>query len=114
MGGKAVAIGGHDTGHRRYRHYRFSGKPPITNSKPSLTLKEVLKNQLDDLSTLLGPSFAHVGVGRDDGISKGEHSPIFYDSEKFEEVDWDTIWLSPTPGKVASKGWDAVRSSSFI
>jgi len=63
---------------------------------------------LDDLSTLLGPSYAHVGVGRDDGISKGEHSPIFYDSDKFEEVDWDTIWLSPTPHVVASKGWDAV------
>ena len=73
-----------------------------------LTIQEVLKNQLSDLQTLLGPSYAHVGVGRDDGISEGEHSPIFYDSDKFEQVDWDTIWLSPTPGKVASKGWDAV------
>lgn len=63
---------------------------------------------MDDISTLLGPSYSHVGVGRDDGISKGEHSPIFYDSSKFEEVDWDTIWLSPTPHVVASKGWDAV------
>ena len=68
----------------------------------------MLKNQLDDLQSLLGPSYAHVGVGRDDGKAKGEFSPIFYDSDKFEQVDWDTIWLSPTPGRVASKGWDAV------
>jgi hypothetical protein len=87
-------------------------RPRPTLLPMPLTIQEVLKNQLDDLSVLLGPSYSHVGVGRDDGISKGEHSPIFYDSDKFEEVDWDTIWLSPTPGVVASKGWDAVGHPS--
>lgn len=62
----------------------------------------------------MGPSYAYVGVGRDDGISKGEHSPIFYDSDKFEELAWDTIWLSPTPGRVASKGWDAVSQVALV
>lgn len=73
----------------------------------------MLKNQLEDLQTLLGPSYAHVGVGRDDGQTKGEYSPIFYDSDKFEQVDWDTIWLSPTPGRVGSKGWDAVSPQTY-
>jgi hypothetical protein len=41
--------------------------------------QEVLHNQLKDLEVLLGPTWAHVGVGRDDGGIKGEYSPIFFD-----------------------------------
>jgi hypothetical protein len=41
--------------------------------------QEVLHNQLHDLEALLGPRFGHVGVGRDDGKTRGEYSPIFYD-----------------------------------
>ncbi len=66
-------------------------------------------NQLLDLAALLGPSYGHVGVGRDDGKEAGEYSPIFYDRTKFEVVKWRTIWLSPTPDIPGSKGWDAVR-----
>lgn len=41
--------------------------------------QEVLHSQLLDLEVLLGPRFAHVGVGRDDGRTRGEYAPIFYD-----------------------------------
>lgn len=41
--------------------------------------QEVLHGQLLDLEALLGPRFAHVGVGRNDGKEQGEYSPIFYD-----------------------------------
>jgi endonuclease/exonuclease/phosphatase family metal-dependent hydrolase len=47
-----------------------------------------------------------VGVGRDDGISKGEFAGIFYLRERFEILDTGNFWLSETPD-IPSKGWDA-------
>lgn len=67
--------------------------------------QEVLNNQLTDLLKLL-PNYSFVGVGRDDGLNKGEYSPIFYDASKFTALQSGTFWLSPTPEK-PSKGWDA-------
>jgi endonuclease/exonuclease/phosphatase family metal-dependent hydrolase len=66
-----------------------------------------------DFAQLLGPTYAHVGVGRDDGVKAGEYSCIFYDRTKFEEIKWKTIWLSPTPDVPGSKGWDAVSSADL-
>ncbi len=39
--------------------------------------QEVLNNQLNDLLDRL-PEYAYVGVGREDGKTKGEYAPIFY------------------------------------
>lgn len=52
------------------------------------------------------PEYKCVGVGREDGKSKGEHMSIFYNKKRFSLVKWGTFWLSETPDKV-SKGWDA-------
>lgn len=52
------------------------------------------------------PQYASIGVGRDDGVSKGEHMSIFYKKDLVELEDWGTYWLSETPD-VPSKGWDA-------
>ena len=68
--------------------------------------QEVLVDQLDDLKEQL-PHMHFCGVGRDDGKQRGEFSPIFYRLERFELLDQATFWLSPTPDRVASKGWDA-------
>lgn len=68
-------------------------------------MQEVLHNQLQYLDTQLG-NYAAIGVGRDDGKEKGEYSPILYDTRRFELIQANTFWLSPTPEKV-SKGWDA-------
>lgn len=67
--------------------------------------QEVLHNQLLDLLQLL-PNYTYVGVGRDDGKTQGEYTPIFYDSTKFIALQSGTFWLSATPEK-PSKGWDA-------
>lgn len=40
--------------------------------------QEALENQVEDLAELLGEGYAHVGVGRYDGIKAGEFVPIFY------------------------------------
>lgn len=47
-----------------------------------------------------------VGVGREDGVSAGEHMAVFYDSERIVLKDWGTYWLSETPEE-PSLGWDA-------
>ena len=52
------------------------------------------------------PQYEAVGVGRDDGVSKGEHMSVLYDKNLMELLDWGTYWLSETPD-VPSKGWDA-------
>ena len=70
-------------------------------------LQEVLKHQLEDLEHLLPEKYSWEGVGRTDGKEKGEYSPIFYNKEKFEKLESETFWLSETPYKIGSKGWDA-------
>ena len=67
--------------------------------------QEGLRNQLDDLQNAL-PEYAHYGVGRDDGKSKGEHSAIFYKKEKYNVIDSGDFWLSEHPEK-PGWGWDA-------
>ena len=63
--------------------------------------QEGLRNQLDDLQNAL-PEYAHYGIGRDDGKSKGEHSAIFYKKEKYNVIDSGDFWLSEHPEK---PGW---------
>ncbi len=50
--------------------------------------------------------YGFVGVGREDGKTKGEYAPIFYNKTKWKLLKQDTFWLSKTPSKV-SIGWDA-------
>lgn len=52
------------------------------------------------------PDYAYIGVGRDDGKSKGEHCAIFYRKEQYNVLEEGTFWLSETPDEV-SFGWGA-------
>ncbi|HSG71985.1 MAG TPA: endonuclease/exonuclease/phosphatase family protein, partial [Planctomycetaceae bacterium] len=78
-------------------------------------LQEVLKHQLDDLTQRL-PELAAYGVGRDDGKTKGEYSPILYRKDRFEVLDKSTFWLSKTPDQPGSRDWDAAitRIASWL
>ncbi|MBQ5844151.1 MAG: endonuclease/exonuclease/phosphatase family protein [Alistipes sp.] len=67
--------------------------------------QEVCHDQLEDMLQRL-PEYNYIGVARDDGKTKGEYSPIFYRSDRFELLDSGTFWLSETPNEV-SYGWDA-------
>lgn len=62
--------------------------------------------QLEDLKTAL-PGYTYIGVGRNDGKEAGEHSAIFYRTDKFDLLKKGDFWLSETPD-TASIGWDAV------
>ncbi len=68
--------------------------------------QECFLHQLKDMKEAL-PGYDYIGVGRDDGKDRGEHSAIFYRTDKFDLVEKGDFWLSETPD-VPSKGWDAV------
>ena len=67
--------------------------------------QEVKHGMLLDMCAAL-PGYGYVGVGRDDGATGGEYSPIFYRKDRFTLLDSGTFWLSPQPDR-PSKGWDA-------
>ena len=82
-------------------------KELLTKCNPDvLSIQEALFNQMIDLQNML-PGYFYVGVGRDDGDKIGEFSAIFFRKSLFELVSSNTFWLSPTPEKPGSKGWDA-------
>ncbi|KAF8871056.1 Endonuclease/exonuclease/phosphatase [Mucidula mucida] len=60
-------------------------------------IQEGLVRQVTDLQELFGDTWAHVGVGRDDGVTSGEFSAIFYNTQTLELQANDTFWLSETP-----------------
>lgn len=68
--------------------------------------QECFIHQLEDMKKALS-EYDYIGVGRDNGKTKGEHSAIFYRTDKFEVIDKGDFWMSETPD-VPSKGWDAV------
>lgn len=70
-----------------------------------LGTQEVLTEQLDDMKALL-TDYDYIGVGRDDGKRKGEHTVIFYDRKTIRLLQQGHFWLSETPDK-PGLGWDA-------
>ena len=67
--------------------------------------QEVLHKQLQDLEAKL-PQYAYIGVGRDDGKTKGEYAPIFYKKDHFKLLKSGHFWLSENT-ETPNKGWDA-------
>jgi len=68
-------------------------------------LQEALLGQVNDVASRM-PGFDWVGVGREDGINRGEYAPIFYNSQKYQLKEQGWFWLSETP-HIPSKSWDA-------
>jgi endonuclease/exonuclease/phosphatase family metal-dependent hydrolase len=61
-----------------------------------ICVQEALLQQLEFIEQLF-PNHKRIGVGRDDGRSRGEHCAILYDQSRLEIVRSDTFWLSHTP-----------------
>lgn len=68
-------------------------------------LQEVLDGQRIDIMKIL-PEYNHVGVGRDNGKTKGEYASIIYKRDKFEELQSGHFWLSENTD-YPNIGWDA-------
>ncbi|QRW26077.1 hypothetical protein RhiXN_11154 [Rhizoctonia solani] len=76
---------------------KFQGSSIIyPNSFPGGVVRQV-----HDLQELLGKEWGWVGVGRDDGVERGEFSPIFFKKSVVELKSWDTFWLTNTPFDVS-------------
>ena len=68
--------------------------------------QECLHNQVEDMVKGLD-NYDYIGVGRNDGATRGEYAPIFYRKDRMKCLDKGWFWISETPDVVASKGWDA-------
>ncbi|MFT4605550.1 MAG: endonuclease/exonuclease/phosphatase family metal-dependent hydrolase [Rhodothermales bacterium] len=69
-------------------------------------LQEALLHQIEHIAHRL-PDYSWIGVGRDDGLERGEYSPLFYRRDTMELLTSETWWLSRTPADTGSIGWDA-------
>lgn len=78
----------------------------IDDQRPDVIgLQEAMYEQVAYLKQALEVNYKPIGVGRDDGASKGEHMTIFYNKKTVAVKKWGTFWLSDTPDK-PSTGWD--------
>jgi endonuclease/exonuclease/phosphatase family metal-dependent hydrolase len=69
-------------------------------------VQEALYDQIQDIDRAL-TKYKYVGVGREDGKTKGEFSAIFFDTTRLQALQSQTFWLSQTPQVPGSKSWDA-------
>ena len=67
--------------------------------------QEVLHVQLVDLLAGLD-GYDYIGVGRDDGKTRGEYAAIFYKTDRLRLLDQGNFWISETPDR-PGLGWDA-------
>jgi endonuclease/exonuclease/phosphatase family metal-dependent hydrolase len=74
------------------------------NSPDVVGLQEALRSQINDIRMAL-PLYAEIGVGRDDGKTKGEYSAILYRLDRLTVAESGTFWLSDTPEKCGSITW---------
>lgn len=71
-----------------------------------LGTQETLASQRDYLAKHL-PKYGVFAAGRDNGKEKGEMAALYWRKDRFHKLDGGHFWLSETPNKVGSKGWDA-------
>ncbi len=81
-------------------------KTILNSNADSVGVQEAHTRWMSVLHWKLRKKYAHIGIGREDGKHRGEHSAIFYLKDKYNLIDQGNFWLSETPD-IASKGWDA-------
>lgn len=88
----------------------------IRDQKPSVIgfQEAVYDTQWAYFKTELAAEYDGFGVGREDGVQKGECMGILYRRADVEKIAGGTFWLSQTPD-TPSKGWDAnnVRTATW-
>jgi len=100
-----IRFGTAEDGENHWRFRREALLKQVGDMKPDvLGLQEALRSQIDEI-TAAHPYLASFGVGRDDGVAAGEHSPILYRRDRLGLLRGGTFWLSDTPDVIASKTW---------
>lgn len=106
---------GADDGANSWQYRREATPRMLFEEAPDLFgVQEALADQLQFLDQAC-PAYARVGVGRDDGATRGETMAIYYLRDRFELLDSGTFWLSETPDQV-SRGWDGAcnRTATWV
>lgn len=67
-------------------------------------LQEALRFQIDEIRAAV-PVYGEIGVGREDGRTKGEYSGILYRTDRLIVAEAGTFWLSDTPEVPGSMTW---------
>lgn len=94
-------------GDNAWPHRRQMALDLIKKHDPDLLgVQEALASQVDELRAAF-PEFDMVGVGRDDGLRKGEFSALFYRRSRLGLREGGTRWISATPDKPGSLGGTA-------
>lgn len=84
----------------------------VADQKPDVfAMQEVMFRQKAFMD-LKCKGYRGVGVGRENGKKKGEHTTIHWNTNTVNMLDWGTLWLSETPEK-PSVGWDAWHPRTF-
>lgn len=91
-------------GENAWRHRRDHVADVVTRHAPEvLGTQEGLPHMLADLDARL-PGYKRVGGDRR-GTGEDEHCALYYDARQLEAMAWGDLWLSDTPGVVASTSW---------
>lgn len=67
-------------------------------------LQEALRFQLDEIKAACS-GLGEIGVGREDGKTKGEYAAILYRTDNWKPTKSGTFWLSETPEVPNSMSW---------
>ena len=94
-----------DTGERAWTERRDQAAELIKHDGADIVgIQEGLPQMMDDLADRLS-GYAVIGVGREDGIDKGEYAAILVKADRFRVQESGTFWLSDTPEICNSCTW---------
>ncbi len=100
-----IRYGTANDGDNAWAHRRELTLATIADHAPHLLgLQEALHSQMQEIEQLL-PRHQMIGVGRDDGVTRGEYAAIMVDTARFRIESNGTFWLSDTPTVPGSMHW---------
>lgn len=100
-----IRYGTASDGQNRWENRREIVFDVLRKHQPDVVgLQEALRFQIDQIRQAL-PKYGEIGVGRDDGKTKGEYCAILYCRDRFGVDESGTFWLSDTPEVPGSITW---------
>lgn len=102
-----IRYGTADDGENSWKYRKEIVMEVIREANPDLlSLQEALDFQISEILDEL-PGYSYLGVGRDDGKTKGEYSAVLYAKDRFIVDTTETFWFSDTPKLPGSITWEA-------
>ncbi|GEM_PF-29758 len=100
-----IRYGTADDGENSWPNRREMAVDVLRRHAPDVVgLQEALRFQIDEIRQSL-PPYGEIGVGRDDGKTRGEYSAILWRTDRLKVLQSGTFWLSDTPEVPGSTSW---------